>query len=172
MLVAIFLAGCSTRYRVPPPPEGAVPGEYNRHTRLVQAPADQIFAIVTNEAGFRSICPTGTVYAYVSAPPFGPGTTVRMFIDHIFKLTWHSRVLEVIPATRIRLTFLDGFFAGGTEIWDFTPEGPATRVTHTIVVQPEGLLRTIAWNLKVRLKHDIMVEQMLDNLKQAAEKPL
>ena len=75
----------------------------------------------------------------------------------------------MIPDSKIRLQFLDGFFAGGTEIWELEGDGEYTKVTHTIIVQPRGILKKAAWVLKVRLKHDRMTEALLDNLKRASE---
>jgi hypothetical protein len=77
----------------------------------------------------------------------------------------------VIPDRKIRIQFLDGFFAGGTEIWELESVGEYTRVTHIIIVQPKGFLRRLAWVLKVRLKHNKMIEALLDNLKELSETP-
>ena len=168
LMCMLLLGGCSTHYRISSTGYAGFEGEVNQHTRLIPAPAQTLFAIVTTEDRFQTILPQGTVLVHESGPPYRPGATVRMQINHIFKLTWRSRIEEVRPAQRIRLTFLDGFFAGGTELWEFETQTGGTRVTHTIVVDPQGFWRKIAWNLKVRLKHDKMVEQMLDNLKRVA----
>ncbi|MFZ0482262.1 MAG: hypothetical protein WAL93_02640, partial [Desulfobacterales bacterium] len=101
--------------------------------------------------------------------PYQVGTFVNTKIDHIFKLTWRSQVIEINQNKKIRLQFLNGFFAGGTEIWELEPENEFTRTTHTIIVQPKGFFKKLVWNLKVRRKHNNMVETVLDNLKQAAE---
>jgi len=101
--------------------------------------------------------------------PYQAGTLVNTKIDHIFKLFWRSQVNEITQYKKIRLQFLSGFFAGGTEIWELEPENEFTRTTHTIIVQPQSFLKKLAWNLKVRRKHDKMVEVVLDNLKRAAE---
>jgi len=47
--------------------------------------------------------------------------------------------------------------------------GEYTRVTHTIIVKPKGLVSQLAWILKVRLKHNKMVEALLDNLEEVSE---
>jgi hypothetical protein len=75
----------------------------------------------------------------------------------------------LIPDRKIRIQFLDGFFAGGTEIWELESVGEYTRVTHTIIVKPKGLVSQLAWILKVRLKHNKMVEALLDNLEEVSE---
>ena len=106
---------------------------------------------------------------HVSPPPYQVGTQLRTNVDHIFRLEWNTRVEEIIPNTKIRLLFLDGFFAGGTEIWELGDEGEYTRVSHTIVVQRKGFLKKLAWILKVRRKHEKMVETFLDNLKRVSE---
>ena len=95
---------------------------------------------------------------------------IKTRIVHIFELDWTSRVEELIPDRKIRIQFLDGFFAGGTEIWELESVGEYTQVTHTIAVQSEGFLRKWAWILKVRLKHNKMVEALLDNLEKASER--
>ncbi len=100
------------------------------------------------------------------------GTFVNTQIDHIFKLLWRSQVIEINQKNKIKLQILSGFFAEGTEIWELEPENEFTRTTHTIIVQPQGFLKKLAWNLKVRRKHDKMVEAVLDNLKRAAETEL
>jgi hypothetical protein len=94
---------------------------------------------------------------------------IKTRIVHIFELDWTSRVEELIPDRKIRIQFLDGFFAGGTEIWELESVGEYTRVTHTIIVKPKGLVSQLAWILKVRLKHNKMVEALLDNLEEVSE---
>lgn len=101
--------------------------------------------------------------------PYQVGTFVNTRIDHIFKLRWRSKVIEIIKNKKIKLQFLNGFFAGGTEIWELEPENEFIRTTHTVIVQPQGFLRKLAWNLKVKRKHDNVVEAVLDNLKRAVE---
>jgi uncharacterized protein YndB with AHSA1/START domain len=165
----LLVSGCSTQYRLAASHYQGFEGEINQHSRLIQAPAETLFDIVTDEERFKAVLPEGTVLTQETPPPYQPGTVVRINVNHIFKLTWQSQVKEVIPAKKIRLTFLNGFFAGGTELWEFVAEEGGTRTTHTIIVDPQGLGRKIAWNLKARLKHDRMVEQMLDNLKRIAE---
>jgi len=143
--------------------------EINQHTCLIRAERSQIFQILTQEEAFKGICPKGTIVTHVSAQPYGVGTLIKTRIDHIFRLEWNSRVEEVIPNSKIRLQFLDGFFAGGTEIWELGDEGEYARVSHTIIVQRKGFLKKLAWILKVRRKHDKMVEVFLDNLKRLSE---
>ena len=169
VLLFLSLKGCSTRYTITSAKYAAYKGEINQHTRLVKAEASHVFQILTQEESFKKICPKGTVVTHESPPPYQPGTLVKTRIVHIFELEWNSRVEEVVPDSKIRLQFLNGFFAGGTEIWELGSQEECTRVTHTIIVQPEGLLKRLAWALKVRLKHDKMVEALLDNLKRLCE---
>ena len=126
---------------------------------------------MTDELRFSEVCPKGTIVTHESPLPYQVGTIVKTRIDHIYKLEWNSRVEEITPDTKIRLQFLDGFFSGGAEIWELEPAGDHTRVSHTIIVQPRGLLRKFAWHIKVRLKHDKMLEALLDNLKRVCETP-
>lgn len=161
--------GCSSRYTVDAPGYGGKVGEVNRHSRVIRAAPEKIYRILTEEASFRRLCPEGTVVTHETPPPYGPGTLIKTRVNHIFKLEWNTRVEEVLPGRLIRLRFLDGFFAGGLEVWDLEGEGPVTRVTQTIVVEPKGLAKRAAWGLKVRRKHDAMVERFLDNLKTLAE---
>ena len=163
-ILVVFICGCSTKYRLDATDYDGFEGEINQHTRWIHATAEELFAVVTDENRFQDLLPEGTVLTHVTPPPYQPGTIVRINVNHIFKLTWRSEVVEVLPHRRIRLTFLDGFFAGGTEIWEFAAENDGTRTTHTIIVNPQGFWRKVAWNLKARRKHDQMVEQMLDNL--------
>ncbi len=144
-------------------------GEINQHVRLIKAERQRIFHILTDEKSFRKICPEGTIVTHESAPPYRAGSRINTEIDHIFNLKWRSQVQEVVPGERIRLQFLDGFFAGGTEIWELEGIGEFTRTTHTIIVPVDGFLKKLAWTLKVRRKHDNMVEIFLDNLKSLAE---
>jgi hypothetical protein len=51
---------------------------------------------------------------------------------------WNSKVKAVVQDRKIRLQFLDGFFAGGTEIWELESLGECASVTHTIIVQFKG----------------------------------
>jgi len=169
VLFLLSLHGCSTKYMIKSPEYDRYGGEVNRHTRLSQAEKSKIFQILTCEETFQRICPKGTIVTYESPLPYQAGTLVRTKINHIFELEWHSRVEEVIPDNRIRLCFLDGFFAGGTEIWELESVDGGTRVVQTIIVKPSGLIRKISWNLKVRLKHNKMVEAFLNNLKRVSE---
>ena len=169
--VLLFLSfqGCSTKYTITSPKYAEYEGEINQHTRLVRAERSHVFQILTQEESFKKICPKGTILTHESPPPYQAGTLVKTRIVHIFQLEWNSRVEEVIPDSKIRLQFLGGFFAGGTEIWELESQEGYTRVTHTIIVQPKGLLKKLAWASKVRLKHDKMVEALLDNLKRLCE---
>ena len=168
-LFFLSLHGCSTEYTIKSPEWDRYGGEVNQHTRLIHAEKHKVFQILTREKTFRKICPKGTIVTFDFPLPYQVGTLIRTKINHIFKLEWRSRVEEIIPDTKIRFQFLDGFFAGGAEIWELKDMGGETRVTHTIVVKPRGSIRKIFWGLKVRLKHNKMVEAFLDNLKRAAE---
>jgi ribosome-associated toxin RatA of RatAB toxin-antitoxin module len=98
------------------------------------------------------------------------GTLIKTRTAHIFELEWNARVEEMFSDSKIRLQLLDGFFAGGMEIWKLESKGEYTRVTHTIIIKPKGFLRKLAWILKVRRKHNKMVEVFLDNLKRVCER--
>jgi hypothetical protein len=165
-----MIAACSSKYTVQGEGYAGHSGEVNRHSRLIEASPDRIYAILTSEPSMRSLCPEGTIVTHETPPPYGPGTLIKTRVQHIFELEWHTRVESVVPGRMIQLLFMDGFFAGGLEFWDLTEEGGATRVTQTIVVEPKGLGKRLAWVLKVRRKHDTMVERFLDNLKTLAEK--
>ncbi len=171
ILLFLTLFGCPTRYPIKSPKYATYKGEINQHSRLIRAERKRIFQILTQEEAFKEICPKGTIVTHESPPPYGVGTLIKTRIIHIFKLDWTSRVEEVVPDIRIRIQFLDRFFAGGTEIWELESEGEYTRVTHTIVVQPKGFLRKLVWILKVRRKHNKMVEALLGNLKRVSETP-
>lgn len=169
VFMAILLSGCSSRYTVTTSAYTAYPGEVNQHVRLIRAAPRQVFDILTHPGKVAGLCPDGTVVTYLSPPPYDAGDIVETRVEHIFKLKWTSRVEAVEPARMVRLKFQTGFFAGGTEIWQFEEVEAATRVSHTIIVDPKGVLKRSAWLLKVRRKHDRMVEQFLDNLERAAE---
>jgi len=166
----IFLLwGCSTKYIVTSEKYAQYEGEVNRHTRLIRADARRIFRILTHEDKFKAVCSQGTIVTYESPLPYQVGTYIDTSIDHIFKLRWRSQVVEVIPDKKIRLQFLDGFFAGGTEIWELEPEKGFTKTTHTIIFHSQGFFKKLVWSLKVRGKHDKMTEAFLDNLQRIAE---
>jgi ribosome-associated toxin RatA of RatAB toxin-antitoxin module len=170
MAVLMFLlGGCSSRYTVVSPKYDAYPGEINQHVRMIHAAPRAIFEILTRAEGMSALCPQGTIVTYLSPPPYEVGDLVETRVAHIFKLKWVSRVEAVEPYRRIRLKFQSGFFAGGTEIWEFEADGQNTRVSHTIIVTPKGVIKRVAWLSKVRRKHDKMVELFLDNLKNLAE---
>jgi ribosome-associated toxin RatA of RatAB toxin-antitoxin module len=164
-----FFTGCSVKHTRTSDKYAQYKGEINQHTRLIQAESHRIFRILTRQDAFKGICPKGTIVTFESIIPYQVGTIVHTRIDHIFKLSWRSQVLEIDQYRKIRLQFLDGFFAGGTEIWELVPENTSTRVTHTIIFQHQGFLKKLVWNLKVRRKHNRMVETVLDNLKRTAE---
>jgi hypothetical protein len=172
ILIAIALfntLNCSTSYRLPLERYNSYEGEVNQHSRVIRMRSDEIFQIITDEKELNRICPKGTSIGYEEPLPFQVGTLVRTKIEHIFKLDWTSRIEEITPYKRIRLTFLNGFFSGGTEIWELEEKDMSTtKVIHTIIVQPKGLLKRLAWELKLRLKHDKMVEAFLDNLERLA----
>ncbi len=172
VLFFLLLQACSSKYVITSSKYTHYDGEVNHHTCLVRATRARVFDILTQEEAFKKLCPKGTRITHVSPPPYQAGTLIKTNIDHIFKLEWNKRVEEVIPDTKIRLVFLDGFFSGGTEIWELRDEGEHTRVSHTLIVKPKGILKKLAWVLKVRRKHDKMVESFLDNLKTASEKHL
>jgi uncharacterized protein YndB with AHSA1/START domain len=165
------LLGCSTKYTINADDYQGYRGEINQHARLIHADRQKIFHLLTDEKAFTTLCPEGTVVAFEEPLPYQQGTIVATRIKHIFKLGWTSRVEEVVPGDRIRLSFRDGFFAGGTELWELEDADGGTRVRQTIIVSPRGVIRSIFWNLKVRLKHNIMVEAFLDKLKARAESP-
>ncbi len=168
-LFLLFSQGCSSKYTLESNEYQGHEGEINQHTRLIQATRKRIFQILTNEQAFREICPEGTIVTFETPPPYGVGTLVKTKLTHIYELEWNARVEEVLPPSRIRLHFLGGLFSGGTEIWELESLGEETQVTHTIIIQPAGFLGNLAWALKVRTKHDKMVEAVLDNLKRVSE---
>lgn len=161
--------GCSSRYSISPSKQKQYTGEINGHVRLIQADQDHIFQILTHPEGIKTLCPKGTIVTYLSPQPYSVGDIVETRVEHIFKLKWTARVEQVIEIQLIRLTFQDGFFGGGIEMWEFSPQASGTRVSQTIIVEPKGFLKRLAWVTKVRQKHDKMVELFLDNLKQVAE---
>jgi len=171
MFIMICLVGCSTKYTVDAPDYHGYAGEINRHERFVNADKKRIFELLTNEETFQTFCPSGTMVSFEPSLPYQQGTVVTTKIEHIFKLGWTSRVEEVAPCDRIRLSFRDGFFAGGTELWELERVDEGTLVIQTIIVEPRGYIRRIFWNLKIRLKHNVMVEAFLDKLKERAESP-
>jgi ribosome-associated toxin RatA of RatAB toxin-antitoxin module len=169
VLLLSCLAGCASTYTIKAPEYACYNGEINQHKRLIRAQKSQIFQILTNEKAIQEICPEGTIVTHESSLTYGVGTRVNTKVNHIFKLEWNTRVEEVIPFKMIRLRFLDGFFTGGTEIWEIEEQGEYTRVSHTIIVRPRSFLREMAWVLKMRRKHDKMVEDFLDNLQKVSE---
>jgi hypothetical protein len=172
VILLYFLLGCSAKYSSKSLRYAEYEGEINQHTRLVQAQKTQIFQILTQEEAFQSICPKGVVVTFKPTAPYGEGTVITTRIMRTFKLSWTSRVEEVLPDKKIRIQFLEGFFAGGTEIWELESVGEYTQVSHTIIVQPKGLLRELAWIVKVRSKHNSIVEALFDNLEQSLGNPL
>jgi hypothetical protein len=171
MLFILCFFGCSSKYTVSSSKYPQYDGEINQHVRLIKAEKQRVFHILTDEKSFRAICPTGTIVTHESAPPYQVGSRINTEVDHIFNLRWRSQVMEVIPGEKIRLQFVDGFFAGGTEIWELERIGEFTQTTHTIIVRVNGFFKKLAWGLKVRRKHDNMVEVFLDNLKSLSETP-
>ena len=167
--VLLLFGGCASQYTVLPSKTDAYPGEVNRHVRWIQADSQRIFQILTSPQGMKSLCPAGTIVSYLSPSAYVEGNLVETRIEHIFKLKWTSQVEHVVPNQSIRLTFQNGFFSGGTELWEFHPQSDGTRVSHTIIIEPKGFFKRLAWRAKVRRKHDNIVELLLDNLKQTAE---
>ncbi|MBT8369786.1 MAG: hypothetical protein KJO34_02415 [Deltaproteobacteria bacterium] len=154
--------GCSSRYTIPPSTQNQYAGEINGHVRLIQADQDHIFQILTHPEGIKTLCPKGTIVTYLSPQPYSVGDIVETRVEHIIKLKWTARVEQVVENQHIRLSFQDGFFSGGTELWELSPQAGGTRVSQTIIVAPKGFLKRLAWVTKVRQKHDRMVEQFLD----------
>jgi len=166
----VSLYGCSTKYIITSPQYNRYEGEIIQHTRLIRAERNRIFQILTHEGAFKEICPKGIIVTHESPPPYRVGLLIKTKILHIVKLDWNSRVKEIVPDKKIRLQSLNGFFTGGTEIWELDSVDEYTRVAHTIIVQPKGFFKNLAWILKVRLKHDTIVEALLDNLKKVSER--
>lgn len=169
LLLFLSFHGCSTKYTITSPHYNQYKGEINQHTRLIRAEKNLIFQILTQEKAFKEICPKDIMVTHESPPPYHIGLLIKTRILHIVKLDWNSRVEEIIPNQKIRLLFLNGFFAGGTEFWELERVGEYTRVAHTIIVQPKGCFKKLAWMLKVRRKHDTIIETLLDNLKKVSE---
>jgi hypothetical protein len=167
ILLSLILVGCSAKYSIKSFRYSEYKGEINQHTRFIRGQRKQIFQMLTQEEAFQGLCPKGVVIAFKPARPYGVGTLIKTRIVHIFELIWTSRVEEVLPDKKIRIQFMDGFFAGGTEIWKLESVGEYTQVSHAIIVQPRGLLRKLAWILKVRSKHNNIVETLLDNLEKS-----
>jgi len=164
ILLSFILLCCSPKYTIEDPGYTKYQGEINQHTRLIRASATKIFQALTQEEAFQKICPKGVMVAFQSVKAYGVGTEIKTRIKDQFQLIWKSRVEEVVSNKKIRLQFLDGFFAGGTEIWELESSGEYTRLSHTIIVQPKGLLRKLAWIFKVRSKHNTLIEALLGNL--------
>ena len=169
MYVFFMPVGCSSRYTVPPSPQQEYPGEINRHVRWIQAEPEHIYRILTHPKSIKILCPQGTVVSYLSPQPYSVGDVVETRVEHIFKLKWTARVEQVVENRLIRLTFQDGLFRGGNELWEFSRQDKGTRVSQTIIVELKGFFQRLAWVTKVRRKHDKMVELFLDNLKHVAE---
>jgi len=169
LLLFLSLCECSTKYIITSPQYNRYEGEINQHTRLIRAEKNLIFRILTQEEAFNEICPKGIIVTHESSPPYRVGLLIKTRILHIVTLDWNSRVEGIIPDKKIRLQFLNGFFAGGTEFWELDSVDGYTRVAHTIIVQPKGFFKNLAWIFKVRLKHDKIVEALLDNLKKVSE---
>ncbi len=169
VLLLSCLTGCASRYTIKAPEYARYNGEINQHKRLIRAQKSRVFQVLTNEKTIQEIYPEGTIVTHGPQFSYGVGTLVNTKVNHIFKLEWNTRVEEVIPHKMIRLRFLDGFFTGGTEIWEIEDQGEYTLVSHTIIVRPRGFLRKMAWILKVRRKHDKMVEDFLENLQKILE---
>ena len=167
ILLSFLLLGCSTKYSIESHRYAEYRGEINQHIRLVRAQEGRIFQILTQEEAFQGICPKGVVVTFKPSAPYGVGTLIETRIMHIFNLVWDSRVEEVLPDRKIRIRFLNGFFAGGTEIWELESVGEYTQVSHTMIVEPKGSLRKLAWVLKVRSKHNNIVEALLNNLERS-----
>ena len=170
LLLLLSFHGCSTKYTLTSPQYNRYEGEINQHTRLIRAEKNRIFQILIQEAAFKEICPKGIIVTHESPPPYRVGLLIKTKILHIVTLDWNSRVEEIIPDKKIRLLFLNGFFAGGTEFWELDSADEYTRVAHTIIVQPKGFFKHLAWILKVRRKHDTIIEALLDNLKKVSER--
>lgn len=171
-LIIFFFLGCATQYQVNSEKYTDYQGEVNQHARLIMATPDKIFKVITQVNELEKICPKGTLVSFETPPPYGPGTIIKTRIEHIFKLDWKSRVKEVVQEKKIRLQFISGFFNGGAELWEFEKRGAYTMTTHTIIIEPRGIIRKLVWNLKVRRKHNKMVEIFLDNLKSEVEASL
>jgi len=169
ILCLAVISGCSSKYTITSSRYKDYKGEINHHTRIIRAEPDRIFQLLTHGDTMAAICPEGTFVTYISPLPYAVGDIVETRVEHIFKLKWTARVREIIPGSLIQLEFQDGIFKGGIEFWELSPEEGGTLVSHTIIVDPKGVLRKTVWYLKARQKHDKMVELFLDNLKHLAE---
>ena len=169
VLLLPCLAGCASRYTIKAPEYAHYNCEINQHKSLIRAQKSRIFHILTNQKAIQEICPEGIIVTHESPLSYGMGTLINTKVNHIFKLEWNTRVEEIIPKKMIRLRFLDGFFSGGTEIWESEEQGEYILVSHTVIVRLKSFLRKMAWILKVRRKHDKIVEAFLENLQKALE---
>jgi len=141
LLLFVSLYGCSTKYIITSPQYNQYEGEINQHTRLIRAEKNLIFQILTQEEAFKKICPQGIIVTHESPPPYRVGLLIKTRILHIIKLDWNSRVEEIIPDKKIRLLFLNGFFTGGTEIWELDSVDEYTRVTTQLLYNRKVFLK-------------------------------
>lgn len=166
-MMALF--GCSAKYTSNSPKYTKYKGEINHHTRLIKANRSELFDIITDEQSYKKICDGLLTITYHPPLPYQAGTIVSTQVEVRQQMHWQSHVEEIIPSQMIRLKFIDGFFAGCTEIWEIEQEGEMTRVSHTTTVNPKNIKETLFWVLKARNKHDDIIETVLDNLQASVE---
>ncbi|MCP4748471.1 MAG: SRPBCC family protein [Desulfobacteraceae bacterium] len=170
LFTVLFCLACSTPQTSVYKRYNSYSGEINQHSRLINASPEKIFGILTDPVQYTSLAPAYTHIAFYTPPPYRKGSRFKIDIDHLLNFSWYSEVQEVVSNRKTRLTFLDGLFKGGAEIWELVPKNDKTLVIQTIIVSPEGWFHTFIWNFKARKRHDVIIETLLDNLKQHAEK--
>jgi ligand-binding SRPBCC domain-containing protein len=163
------LTGCSTPQNNFYKDYPGYDGELNQHMRIIDAPPEVIFDLLTDPQQFTALAPKYTIVTFDTPPPYQVGTRLKIKIDHLLKFTWHTQVREMVPNKMTRLEFLDGLFKGGTEIWELEFKEGYTRVIQTIIVAPQDFFGSFIWNFKARTRHNKMAEKFLDNLKAKAE---
>jgi len=174
-LMALILLGCATP---PPVPERLeflnYQGQVNEHHILIQASPSQVFAVLTDFDRFVTFIPSDRVeLSKVTPGPYQVGTTIRAETMYKIKLSWHSKVVQMEKDRLLVLQFKDGPFKDGYEVWELSPQGSCTRVSHTFVYNTSNLLYRLVWVFKRgEKKHNTLTEVTLLNLKRECEEGL
>jgi len=170
-LIAAFFVGCCTT----PIPDRFrylnFKGNINKHSRLIKANSKMIFDAITDNATFKTLYPANRIeVSKISDGPYVVGTMLNTQTKYFVKLSWDSRVIEIVPDQKIVLRFINGVLKGGYEIWELNKTGEYTEVTHTMLYKVNGFFPSLIWVLKKGdRKHDYLVEETLDKLKEKAE---
>ncbi|MEV0682876.1 hypothetical protein AB0I35_03320 [Nocardia sp. NPDC050378] len=75
------------------------------------------------------------------------------------------------PGEFVEFTFAPGFLIQGVHTFEVIDNGASSTLRHVIAAETRGLSGFLQWHLAVRVLHDALLEELLDNAETAVGHP-